>query len=289
MKNILKRQDVFRCNHESHESFGSVVSVYHVMLEKGCHPEGCITFEYHCRLEKSSRKCPRRYKFVGRNCFDCKHYFEHKIHNSPRVLLSDSEYSAFGIEFERFLSFVESIQGRKMSIYGEVVAVKPHFLKTVTLRKERLKVIGFILFLDKPFLAGKTFEDIMYLHISAGQQKSLNFRQGDLVEFQAIPMLDRGRLVGDNVRVLHFDRRGDGEIWTPADALVARAVAQPFEHQQEKCLQCPEGVLVDLESTDGYHVTKGRQIHCLKGFSHPSVCLQGIYTCPDRARSIIRK
>lgn len=288
MKNQLKRQDIFRCNHEAHDSFGSVVSVYHVMFEKRCFPQGCITFEYGCRLSKGSRKCPRRFKFVGRMCHDCRDHYEHKIQNTPRIVCTDSEYRLFELDLERFEMWVDSIANRKVEIFGDVTGVKPRFVKKIMGRKEYLEIKGFLVFMEKARIHNVTFEDTLYLSVSRGQQESFRFNRGDMVELTGVPSLDRGRLVVDSVRVKGFDRRGDGKIWTPGEALVARATAQPFTHQTERCLSCPEGTLVDVVTMEYDGEKTSREIYCLKGFAHPSMCYETVMTCPERARKVMK-
>ncbi|MDH7501060.1 MAG: hypothetical protein QHH30_11840, partial [candidate division NC10 bacterium] len=66
MRNLYKRMDVFRCSQDGHEHFESAVSVYHVLRERRCYPEGCIYFLWRCRHPLREKGCPRGFHHVGR-------------------------------------------------------------------------------------------------------------------------------------------------------------------------------------------------------------------------------
>jgi hypothetical protein len=149
--NQYKRQNVFQCGHKAHFRFEKNVSVYHVLKEKKCHPEGCIYFLWKCRLLNKGHSCPKGYQHVGRNCFSCKNYFEEKITYQPEILLNKEEFENFQRELEEFENWLEGAIGKRVEFSGTVNSVKPHFKKKKFGSKESLTFPGPNLF-QRPYL-----------------------------------------------------------------------------------------------------------------------------------------
>ncbi len=134
--NQYKRQDVFRCSHKAHFRFEKSVSVYHVLKEKKCFPEGCIWFLWKCHLLNKGNSCPKGYQHVGRNCFSCKNYFEEKINYQPEILLNEEQHKRFKQELEEFEEWLNTSAGKWVEFSGEVFSVKPHFRRIRYGKKE---------------------------------------------------------------------------------------------------------------------------------------------------------
>ncbi|MFX0201192.1 MAG: hypothetical protein ACFFCW_34170, partial [Candidatus Hodarchaeota archaeon] len=110
--NQHKRQDVFKCAHKAHFKFDKNVSVYHVMREKNCFPQGCIYFVWRCKLINKGKRCPKGYEHVGRKCFGCKYYYEEKVCHQPDVILDDEEFKKFEKSLEEYEEWLESVVGK---------------------------------------------------------------------------------------------------------------------------------------------------------------------------------
>ena len=123
MINQYKRQDVFRCSHTAHFRFEKNVSVYHVLKEKECFPEGCIYFLWKCRLLNKGNSCPKKYRHVGRDCFSCKNYFDEKINHQPEIILDEEAYKKFQLDLEEFEDWLEQNVGRWVEFSGIINSV----------------------------------------------------------------------------------------------------------------------------------------------------------------------
>ena len=79
MKNQYKRTDIFRCVHDVHQKFQNRISVYHILKEKQCYPQGCFYFRWRCKQLNKKNKCYRGFFHVGRKCFGCRDFYDEKI------------------------------------------------------------------------------------------------------------------------------------------------------------------------------------------------------------------
>ena len=129
MRNQYKRLDVFRCRLQSHDSFAGRVSVYHVLKVKRCLPEGCIWFDWRCRLLEKGGACRKGYHFPGKNCNGCRYYYEEKVHKVPEVLLDRDSYRNFQAELEEFEDWLRENLGRRLEVFARVSQVGPQLTK----------------------------------------------------------------------------------------------------------------------------------------------------------------
>jgi hypothetical protein len=183
MKNVYKNMNVFKCVHEVHEGFGSKMSVQHILNEKGCFPNGCFYFIWHCKLMKQGKKCYRGYNFMGRNCHGCRYFYEEKVHNRADLIISDSEYKAF----ERELA-------------GEIDGVKPLFRKRVYRKGEGISFSGYLLIFKQLYFERLLMDDHVYVWLSPKTYQSFKFGRGDVITARATLKLDKGRLLLKRLR-----------------------------------------------------------------------------------------
>lgn len=272
MINQYKRHDIFRCCQEAHSRFQNVVSVYHVLKEKECFPQGCIYFKWKCRLLNKGNSCHKKFTHVGRQCFSCKNFFDEKVINKPRLLLPQQEYLKFREELREFESWLQRVLNNRVDFLGTVDSVKPHFLMSVNNSRRNISFKGFFLTFREGFFHTTPFNDLIYLHIPPHWQSKYRFCREDQLEFQAYVTLNKGRIILKKVRQLEIVSKNDDEYWTESQAMVARSAGSLFDDQHEKCLACEKGALLDT-----YEERKGRSIgyrklFCLEGMADPGLC-----------------
>ncbi len=273
MINQYKRRDVFRCSHKAHFRFEKNVSVYHVLKEKECFPEGCIYFLWKCHLLNKGTSCPKKYRHVGRDCFSCKNYFEEKIIHQPEILPDEEGYRKFQLDLEEFEEWLQGTMGNWVEFSGTVNSVKPHFKKVRYGSKDALSFSGFLISFKEGYIDRVFFEDNIYLTVSRRTQQNLKFARGDEVDFKARLRTDRGRIVLERVRYVEFPHKEKEESWTLSQALVAKNTGREIDCQPEKCMMCENGCLLDVvEKTDRSSPIK-RHLFCLAGVENPEECI----------------
>jgi hypothetical protein len=271
--NQYKRQDVFRCSHRVHFRFEKNVSVYHVLKEKECFPQGCIYFLWNCHLLNKGNSCPKKYKHVGRDCFSCKNYFDEKINYQPETTLEPEEYKKFERDLEEFEEWLGETVGRWVEFSGRVNSVKPHFRKIRYGRKETLNFPGFLISFKEGYLDRTFFEDHIFVTISRRTQQNLKFARGDEVEFKARLGTDKGRIVLSRIRYVEFPHKENESSLSTSEALVAKSTGREFDCQPEKCMMCEKGCLLDVvEKTDRSSPVR-RHLFCLMGVEDPEECV----------------
>jgi hypothetical protein len=270
--NQYKRQDVFRCGHKAHFKFEKNVSVYHVLKEKRCYPEGCIYFLWKCKLLNKGHGCPKGYQHVGRNCFSCKSYFEEKIVYQPEILLNKEEFQAFQTHLEEFEDWLQSVVGRTVEFSGTVNSVKPHLKKKRLGSKEILSFPGFLISFKEGYLDRVFFKDYIFLTVSRKTQENLKFAKGDKVEFEATLRTDRGRIVLEKIRHVEFSEKKSEVTWNSSQAVVAKSTGTELDCQPERCLACENGCLLDVVERDGSRSKIRRHLFCLAGVADPENC-----------------
>ena len=274
MINQYKRLDVYRCKLQSHQRFEGRVSVYHVLKVKRCLPEGCFYFKWRCRLLEKGGICKKGYKHAGKNCQGCSYFVDEKIHKVPVFLLSEAERGQFELELEDFENWLESNLGRRLEIYGRVNFVGPWLRKDVYSNRCRVSLRGFLANFAECYLGRTHFEDFVYLRLSPKTQARLELSRGDLVEFEAELALDNGRLVLVRPRSVEFlERASSRSLKDNGEALVAARTATVVDDQNDRCLNCERGRLVDVVC---HGPTRGpeirRQLFCLEGVGEPELC-----------------
>lgn len=271
--NQYKRQDVFRCPHKAHFRFEKNVSVYHVLKEKKCFPEGCIYFLWKCHLLNKGNSCPKKYEHVGRDCFSCKNFFDEKIIYQPEIALSPEDYEKFERNLEEFEEWLKETVGRWIEFSGTVNSVKPHFRKIRFGSKETLTFPGFLISFKEGYLDRVFFKDHIFLTVSRKTQQNLKFAPGDEVEFRARLRTDRGRIVLEKIRYVEFPHKEEEPSWTLSQALVAKNTGKEIDCQPEKCMICENGSLMDVvEKTDKASKVR-RHLFCMLGVENPDECL----------------
>ncbi|MCK4412276.1 MAG: hypothetical protein KAY32_01905 [Candidatus Eisenbacteria sp.] len=276
MRNCYKRDDIFTCRQEVHRRFDHRVSAFHVLCEKGCYPEGCVSFVWKCKLLGKGGRCPKGYRHVGSNCTQCRYYDEEKIHAHPELQVSAEAYVAFLAECAEFDEWLAGHARRPVEVGGRVSDIRPCLVKVLEGSRARTHLRGFLLRLERAYVGLQGFDDPIYLPVSRGQQERLRLAAGDRVEAEAWVRLDRGRLLGDRPRRLRVEERG-GEAPPRWDgALLDCLGAVPLHDQPERCLRCERGVLVDVETPAGPggppRGRRRRELLCLEGIGRPNDC-----------------
>lgn len=271
--NQYKRQDVFRCNHRAHFRFEKSVSVYHVLKEKNCFPEGCIWFLWKCKLLNKGQSCPKGYQHVGRDCFSCKNYFEEKIIYQPEILLNPEEDKKFQRDLEEYEEWLERTRGKWVEFSGKINSVKPHFRKIRYGRKEILEFPGFLICFKEGYLDRVFFKDHIFATISRKTQQNLKFAKGDEVEFQARLRTDKGRIVLEKIRYVEFVDKKKEASWSLSEALVAKNIGTEFDCQPDKCMMCENRSLLDVVEKMGNNASLKRHLFCLVGMDDPDTCV----------------
>ncbi|MBN1481895.1 hypothetical protein EH223_06100 [candidate division KSB1 bacterium] len=272
MKNPYKRTDVFACNYQGHAAFNHRVSVYHVMRQKKCYPHGCLMFKWSCALKNKGKRCYRGLNYVGRLCEGCTHYTDEKIHYQPKIILSGAAFEEFQNELDDFDEWVNENENRDLEILCEISSIKPYFKKTMSGGKGQLRLDGYLLVMRHGYIGITEFDDYFYANISPNQQDRFRFAAGDTFEATGRMNLNRGRLLFNKVWSVTFEHRSSTPTWNNSKALVARASATEFYVQQEACIRCAHGALVDTVTyIDGQKQFK-RSLYCLKGIKNPELC-----------------
>ena len=286
MKNFYKRLDIFKCKSLGHESFGNQVSVYHVLRDRKCYPQGCIFFLWKCDLLNKGKSCPRGYKFVGRKCFGCKHYYDEKINSQPQLQISQREYEDFLAELDDFEDWVREIDHHVADIEAEIVSIKPALTKTIESKRSWLSLSGYFLHFKQAFVDQTHWEDHCYAFIYPDQQKRFAFAPGDKLDFRATVRFDKGRLIFKKLHRIEFIHRSGKATWTNSDALVTKFTVVSLKKQTQKCLHCKYGILVDVVDLTRQHRQKRRELMCLKSVENFQDC---IYHLEDQLIELVEQ
>ena len=269
MQNLFKKSSTFKCIHDVHRHFKSEMSPYHVLVAKNCYPDGCVYFQWKCRLLAKQKSCFRNFKNVGRKCFNCKYFYEEKVHQYPEPMLTESEYAEFVDEFDEFFDWIQSLQKKRVLCEGTVSSVRPDLAVEIDNSHAKVMLRGFLIGFQYGYIDNINFEDPFYLKVSALSQNKLKFRSGDNVEFEANLNLDRGRLKFFRPGRFQFFERGTAKPIQKSELLVALNSATIQSGQPAKCLECSQGVLADLNT---HAAGPRRAIVCLKGMPDYQLC-----------------
>lgn len=272
-KNQYKRHDIFSCNHSSHHRFGGAVSTYYILQEKHCYPDGCLNFVWRCQLLNKGHACPRKFRHVGRKCFSCKHFYENKYQQKPRLLVSPDEYREYLHDLENFKYWIGLNRGRKIDIDAQIASVKPDLSAAGSPDNPRFRFHGWILVFDHVYVGYDLFEDIAFARISAKTQNRFQFAGGDSFEAVARFNFNQGRLVFSQVHNIEIKARGEGELPDSESILVAAETATSFPVQPEKCMRCDQGVLIENMPSRSNRSAPSRSLVCLMGQKNPVECL----------------
>ncbi|MDH4223557.1 MAG: hypothetical protein OEV55_08470 [candidate division Zixibacteria bacterium] len=277
--NQHKREDVFRCGHTSHFKFENSVSVYHVLKEKKCFPQGCIYFQWKCRVLNKGNGCPKRYKHVGKSCFSCKYYYEEKLCYQPEVLLNEQGFKIFKRELEDYDVWLEELLTKRVTVGGVVNSIKPHLRKKIFHKKEKMSFLGFLVSFKSGYIDRVFFNDYFYLNLTPGTRKRHPLNSGDKIDFFARLKSDRGRIVFYHPEEIEItpqetetEPAHNSEL-NSSEILVARKTGTEFDVQPEKCFACDRGILLDISEEDLKRKRFYRHLFCLEGIKNPESCL----------------
>ncbi|HEX9934002.1 MAG TPA: hypothetical protein VGB38_02295, partial [bacterium] len=159
MINQYKRTDVFRCNQEAHRHFDGKVSVYHVLKEKTCYPQGCLYFLWRCVLLEKGRKCIHGFGHTGRKCKGCTYYSDEKVHLQPKRLLDEGEYEVFLNDLEQYEAWLGHVQFKRHNLLGRIQTIKPWFERTVRSGECHTHLRGYLLVFKRGFIGRESFND----------------------------------------------------------------------------------------------------------------------------------
>jgi hypothetical protein len=263
---------VFRCNQEAHRHFQGRVSVYHVLKEKGCYPEGCLYFFWHCMLLEKGNPCILGYKSVGRRCRGCTYYNDEKVHLQPERILDEKAYRDFLDELDIFESWLERVRYKHHAIAGRIKIIKPWFEITRLHCENHLRLRGYLLIFKRGFIGNESFEDTFYVRVSERLMKIYGFVPKMKIELFGEVREDRGRIVIHRPRTIEIQSRGWGRPWNRDRALVAVRTASLLTIQTDQCLSCPWGALADVIQRQDDEVNRYRHLYCLKGVANPEGC-----------------
>lgn len=272
MKNEYKRNDIFRCVHESHTGYKNKISVYHILKEKSCFPGGCIYFRWRCKQLNKKSKCHRGYQYVGRKCFGCRDFYEEKIHNYPELQIGENEYQNFLREYEDFEDWLSENKFKQIEIAGKIQGVKPLFIQKIFPKTKYLSFKGFMLIFNGVFIDRVFLDDFVYALVSSKCYKILKFGYLDKIEARAILKIDCGRLILSRLSGIEILERGAPASWDEQSIIMAKETASEFNDQPEGCIQCRYGALVDLQYNGVKHIAQRKKLICLKGISDPKNC-----------------
>lgn len=266
--NQFKRHDIFKCTHQSHTHFEHRVSVYHVLKERKCYPQGCIYFNWKCRRLNKGTTCSRKFKHVGKNCFNCKDFYDEKEIYSPSLMISDGEYKKFIRELHRFEDWCDDLRGKEVNYSGTINSVKPLFYKKSDHRDYHLFFDGFLINFEAGYINLDRFNDYLYVKLSSRMQHRYNFCKGDKIDFYARLNETFGRIILYRINRITIEEKADGETWTESKAQLAKKTGTIIPFQHETCLNCDKGSLLDVRSDS----KRQRMLFCLEGIRDPHYC-----------------
>ena len=267
--NLYKRHDVFKCIHQSHTHFEHRVSVYHVLKEKQCYPQGCIYFNWKCRILNKGKTCSRKFKHVGKNCFSCKEFYDEKEIYKPELLLKKDDYQNFLRQLNTYDDWLDELNGKEVDFSGTINSVKPSFSKNNEHRKNQLSFDGFLITFKGGFINLDHFDDFVYAKVSSRMQHRYKFCTGDKLNFYARIQAQRGRILLFRLNRIDIEEKKDGEIWTESKAQLAHRTGTIINMQYDKCLNCEKGSLIDSSTGS----KKQRLLLCLEGMNDPHHCI----------------
>jgi hypothetical protein len=274
-KNLYKQPHVFRCVHDVHRRFQSELSPFYILHQKKCFPDGCVYFQWKCRLLAKHKKCFRGFSQVGKKCFNCRYFYEEKEHQYPELMENGKDRASFMEAFEEFEEWVQELKAKRVPCEGTVSAVIPDLSLKQQRKTRQLLAHGFLIRFNEGFIDNTFFEDPFYLSISHQTQNQLLIRKDDSIEFEANLTIDRGRFKFNRSGRFQFYQRGEEKPLRNTDVVAALKTYTIQENQPEKCRRCQYGVLVDRESAKPGPT---RAIICLQGIADYRYCTINIHT-----------
>ena len=267
-RNLYKQSDVFKCIHDAHLHFKAHISPYYILLEKKCYPHGCVYFRWKCKMLAKQHKCFRNFTKVGKECFNCRHFYEEKIHQYPEFVEPESKSAEFLENFDEFNEWVQELKNRRVQCEGKIYEVKPDFILKKHNQQYHLLITGYLISFQEGYIENQFFQDKFYLSISSSTQKQLIFRPDDELEFKANLKIDRGRFKFYKSGGFQFMQRGTADA-VPKPDLYSHPNFTLFTEQPPQCLTCQHGVLVDIDTQEP---GPRRTVVCLQGMAEYKDC-----------------
>lgn len=262
-KNLYKQPHIFRCVHDVHRHFKSKMSPFYILSEKQCFPDGCVYFQWNCRLLAKKKLCFRGFSHVGKECSNCKYFYEEKHHQYPELIAKNEENAHFIDQYVEFEDWINDLQSKRVLCEGIVAGIRPDLFIKKQGNRQRIFSSGFLIRFEEGYIDNLLFEDPFYLFISAMTQNKLLLRKKDNIEFEASLKIDRGRFRFIKPGRFQFYERGVEKPLRKNDILVALQSYMIQENQPMKCMACASGMLVDVETINN-------------GPSRTLVCTQGV-------------
>ncbi len=273
MRNLYKQNCIFVCKHDIHKHFSSKMSVFHILEEKKCYPDGCVYFKWKCKTLAKKKKCHRNFTTVGKHCFSCKYFYEEKIHQFPQLLVEGKAKDIFFEYYDEFCDWLASVENKTVFCEGVVHSVVPDFLINNINGKIGLGLKGFLIIFKEGFIEDKHFEDSFYLHLDSMHQNKLRLRRDDEVEFKAILKEKDGRIELVAPRQFNFFLRGKSKPLLRSELLVSLNTATTFNKQPEKCKKCNFSVIPKFQKK---RQGSNRILICSKGIQESELCMENV-------------
>jgi hypothetical protein len=270
-RNLYKRADIFFCPHRLHKHHESGTSVWHILKNKGCFPQGCNTFRWRCRKFESGQKCPRDKKHVGKDCFSCPFFYDLKESHQPELRIGADEYEQFKCEFGEFEDWINDLRGKRIEIRGEVVSVNPMLVNFGENGSLRIAGQGVLLYFREGIFGYDRFLDPFYARLSFEVYQRYGVAVGDEIDMKGELQIDRGRFVFRKVGSIEKIRVSGGEPIPVAQLRAAKFTGTMVEGQPAKCLSCLNGLLIDSVNGDGRSQPR-RLMYCTKGVADYRYC-----------------
>jgi hypothetical protein len=281
IRNLLKSKGLFECRHPAHRQFGYEVSPYHVIVEKGCFPEGCVEFLWKCRDLDKGKKCQKGYKHVGRGCFSCKKFYDEKMTYRPETSLDEKALDRFMDDLLEYRGWLDNMRASNVRFTGAVVSVMPHLEMTIDNGQSRVYMDGFYVSFDKGYFNNDLFDDRVYLRVNGRFLCRIEAAPGDELELDAVFTEQRGRIILKNPKKIETKKNGNRGCITVSRAQVARATGKIISGSVEKCRDCAYCSLIDIEDRSRKGISHYRRFYCLRG-------IRDSENCPARIEEIIR-
>jgi hypothetical protein len=218
------------------------------------------------------KTCSRKFKHVGRLCFNCKEFYDEKEIFKPELLLSHDDYQNFLKDLATYEDWLEEIGSREVEFSGTINSVKPSFRNNNNQKKNQLSFDGFLTNFKGGFINLDYFDDFVYAKVSSRMQQRFKFCKGDKLTFYARIREQRGRILLCRLNRIEIEEKADSEIWTESKAHLANKTGTIISKQYEKCLNCDKGALIDTSSDP----RRQRMLLCLEGIKDPRHCIYTI-------------
>ncbi len=280
IQNRFKQPNLFICRHPTHKRFNFMVSPYHVLEQKRCLQEGCVHFIWKCKIYGKDFNCPRGFKHVGRNCGDCKHYYEEKVCYKPEPQISDTEMSAYLAQLEDYRYWLSTVIDKRVPFSGEISGVFPSLLKIVDYEKSETRLNGFLIRFEKAHIGYDLFADRLYLQVGQRFIRKYSPAERDYIECQAVLKTDRGRVVMINPTRIEYTNGDNLPLIDYSRALVGRTTGVIVKDNCALCKGCPYGALMDVVIIRP-QPNQYRRFYCLRG-------IEIARECPIRLEAKIR-